>query len=607
MHYFYRPIIMNSLSARSTKMGLLCLLILVGISDHAYAAQTPSQEPSSEEGNIAPIRVIGDRYPIFAGVAVDAVNDKVVMTDDNHFSVLLYDRDVPGDSEEITEYRRRIQGPQTRLSSVCGVALDPETQEMYVLNTDFGNNMLVFSYEQSGNASPLRELSVDHGGWGIFLDRQVNNELFFTIQHLNKIAVYRPNAQGNQTTVRFIQGPKTRLADPHGIFVDTENDEIVVTNHHSAHRIEAGVHAATLNFPYMLQSTGRYQLASVTVYSRTAQGDVAPLRTIQGPKTRLNLPLGVAVDADGDGSFDSLKKLEMLAEAVMEKCDANDGINDGVIDNPLSCDFDPEVDLSGMMCAGDVNADGCLTTAQLQTIKDFYSGPYDSRGRSILKGKAFGTELEWANRYIPYEGNSFSPSQFATSGDHINYLFYETDPGVPMPDLTDPSLKPDKTRTPPEWSLWEFDIDDFTAGLGDFMKSITDATDPDLRRFHIRNGGKMILYTGWADPSPPVATLIDYYNDLADTTFSGDLDTTKEHTRLFLVPGMGHCRGGPGPNTWDKLAPLVDWWKTAMHLILSLPPTAPMGWWTTNGGSVPTRSWLCTRAPPGVKTILPIG
>jgi DNA-binding beta-propeller fold protein YncE len=218
-------------------MGLLCLLILGGISNPAYTApQTPSQEPTSEEGNIAPIRVIGDRYPMFAGVAVDPVNDKVVMTDDNHFSVLLYDRDVPGDSEEITEYRRRIQGPQTRLSSVCGVALDPETQEMYVLNTDFGNNMLVFSYEQSGNASPIRELSVDHGGWGIFLDRKVNNELFFTIQHLNKIAVYRPNAQGNETTVRFIQGPKTRLVDPHGIFVDTENDEIVVPLYASINR-----------------------------------------------------------------------------------------------------------------------------------------------------------------------------------------------------------------------------------------------------------------------------------------------------------------------------------------------------------------------------------
>ena len=315
----------------------------------------------------------------------------------------------------------------------------------------------------------------------------------------------------------------------------------------------------------------------------------------------------LAYDTDGDGSFDSLKKLEMLAEAVMEKCDANDGINDGVIDNPLSCDFDPDVDLSGMMCAGDVNADGCLTTAQLQTIKDFYSGPYDSRGRSILKGKAFGSELEWANRYIPYEGNSFFPSQFGTSGDHINYLFYETDPGVPTPDLTDPSLKPDKTRTPPEWSLWEFDIDDFTAGLGDFMKSITDATDPDLRRFHIRNGGKMILYTGWADPSPPAATLIDYYNYLATPRSQAISTPPKSIQDCFWCLGWVIVVAGRAP------IPGINWlrwwigWKTAMHLILSLPPTAPMGWWTTNGGSVPTRSWLCTRVPPGVKTILPIG
>ena len=288
---------MTSLSSHNRNVILLCLLIGGGSS--AYSQQTDASD-ASEEGNIAPIRVIWDRYPVYAGVAVDSVNDKVVMTDDNNFGVLLYDRDVPGSNEEITEVRRRIEGPQTRLSSVCGVALDPATQEMYVLNTDFGNNMLVFSYEQSGNAAPLRELAVDHGGWGIFLDSEINNELYFTIQHLNKISVYHPDAQGRDTTVRYIQGPKTKLVDPHGIFVDTENDEIVVTNHHSSHQIETGVHAATLNFRHMLQSTGRYELASVTVYERTAQGDAVPLRTIQGPKTRLNLPLGVAVDHEKD-------------------------------------------------------------------------------------------------------------------------------------------------------------------------------------------------------------------------------------------------------------------------------------------------------------------
>ena len=290
-------------------MAFLCLLILAGTSACTETAEGPdatsmlSEQPAddlSEVGNIAPIRVIYDRYPMFAGVAVDSVTDQAVLTDDNLRSVLVYDRNTPGSSEHITEYSRRIAGPSTRLSSVCGVAVDPENQEIYVLNTDAGDNMLVYSYDQSGDTAPLRELSVDHGGWGMFLDHKNHKELFFTIQHLNKISVYRPNAEGREEPHRYIQGPNTKLVDPHGIFVDTVNDEIVVSNHHSSHKIETGVVAATLNFRYLLQSSGRYELSSVTVYSRTAEGDAAPLRTIQGSKTGLNLPLGVAVDTERD-------------------------------------------------------------------------------------------------------------------------------------------------------------------------------------------------------------------------------------------------------------------------------------------------------------------
>jgi len=313
MRHFFRPTIMMGHNSPNRTIALLCLLIMGGTSDCTDASEGPGGAPdsdailsdqqggdASEVGNIAPIRTIYDRYPTFAGVAVDPVNKKAVFTDDNTQSVLIYDSDTPGDSEHITEFSKRIAGPTSRVSSACGVAVDPEKQEIYVLNTDFRNNMLVFSYEQSGDAAPLRELEVDHGGWGMYLDHQNYNELFFTIQHLNKIAVYRPNAQGKEEPHRFIQGPKTGMSDPHGIFVDTKNDEIVVTNHHSSHQIETGVHAATLNFRHMLQSTGRFKLASITVYSRTAEGDAAPLRTIQGPKTGLNLPLGVVVDPDRD-------------------------------------------------------------------------------------------------------------------------------------------------------------------------------------------------------------------------------------------------------------------------------------------------------------------
>ena len=82
--------------------------------------------------------------------------------------------------------------------------------------------------------------------------------------------------------------------------MDTQNDEIVVTNHHSFHQVETGGLEAQQDFRYALQSSGRFLEPSITVYSRTAQGDAVPLRKIQGPKTRLSLPLGVAVDLERD-------------------------------------------------------------------------------------------------------------------------------------------------------------------------------------------------------------------------------------------------------------------------------------------------------------------
>lgn len=267
----------------------------------------------------------------------------------------------------------------------------------------------------------------------------------------------------------------------------------------------------------------------------------------------------LAFDSDGDGSFDSLKKQEMLEEAVLSKCDAQDGISDGVINDPLSCNFDPEVDLADRMCPGNVNADGCFTRAQLQTIKDFYRGAHDSKGVSIHKGKAFGSEFGWSQRYIPHTGNPSLPSVLTNSANHVNYLFYEEDPGVPMPDPGDLSLIPDPRRQPPEWAWWQFNADDFTAGKGDFMKAITDATDPDLKRFLTQNEGKFILYHGWGDAGVHPEPTVDYYQEVVDATFGGDLEAAREDMRLFMVPGMGHCRGGPGPNSWDKLAPLVEW------------------------------------------------
>ena len=267
----------------------------------------------------------------------------------------------------------------------------------------------------------------------------------------------------------------------------------------------------------------------------------------------------LAHDSDGDGSFDSLSKLDILADTVMAKCDVLDGIEDGVIDDPLSCGFDPDIDLAPLMCPVGRDGENCFTAAQLQTVKDYYSGPYDSGGVSIIKGRAPGSERAWT-QFIPHAGNANFPGMLrGAAGGHIENLFYEQDPGVPVADPTDLSRAPDRSANPPEYAWWEFDIDDVTAGRADFMKAITNADDPDLRRFLVEGGGKLILWHGWADAGAPPEPTLNYHEEAVAATFGGDLHEAGAHARLFMFPGMGHCGGGAGPNRWDALAPLVNW------------------------------------------------
>ena len=312
-------------------------------------------------------------------------------------------------------------------------------------------------------------------------------------------------------------------------------------------------------FPYDFD--GIVAGAPVIFYQRTNATHTWMLQQI----FRDNLAGNLAYDQDGDGVPESLTKFDLLIDAVMAKCDGVDGINDGVIDNPLACDFKPEVELAEKMCPDNVNGDACFTTQQLQTVKDIYRGAHDSKGVRVFKGKPLGSEPGWASGLFPHAGNNMSPARLGTperpgtTSEHMNYLFYEEDPGVPMPAFNDLSQVPDKTSQPPEYAWWEFDIDDVTSGKGDLMMSITEATDPNLSRFLLKNNGKLIIYHGWADSLANPEPTLDYYKDVVETTFNGDIDAAKQKVQLFMAPGMGHCGSGPGPNSWDKLAPLVDW------------------------------------------------
>ena len=275
-----------------------------------------------------PVRIITDPYATFNGIVVDEEKGEVFLGSDNKYlgeSIQVYRTEFPP-TDRIMEPLRRIAGPKANLGLVCALGISPQHKELYFVNNDSVDNMGVFSLDANGNVSPTRELNVPHGAWGVFFERKFD-ELFITVEHVNKMSVYLRTAQGDDDPMRVIQGPSTELADPHGIYVDVENNEIYITNHGhwrrtrfgEGYNIKGDSKLARLRGnegPYpgtpdpLAPSTGKFVPSAITVYPRSGNGDVAPVRMIQGPKTRLNLPLGILLDtasnqlvvANGDDS-----------------------------------------------------------------------------------------------------------------------------------------------------------------------------------------------------------------------------------------------------------------------------------------------------------------
>lgn len=249
----------------------------------AAAANDPSRREVALDRT--PLRVIRDTYPTYSAVAIDPARKEIVLQDENLFQILVYDRlsNTPP-TAGMTEPKRIIAGRNTKVEFNCALYIDPQSGDIYSVNNDTLDTLTVFSREARGDVPPNRELHTPHRTYGIAVDEEAQ-EMFLTVEHPPEIVVYQKLASGNDKPLRVIEGHSTGLEDAHGIAIDPKNQLMYVSNHgHTSDPASPG--------------GGRFEPPSITVYPLKASGDVKPLRTIEGPKTRLNWPAHMFLDVE---------------------------------------------------------------------------------------------------------------------------------------------------------------------------------------------------------------------------------------------------------------------------------------------------------------------
>ena len=263
----------------------------------ARAALQAGDEPrTAVDADRAPVRVIRDTYPTYSAIAVDTTSGEVYLQDENLFGYKVFNRlDNTPATANFTEPKRIVQGLRTKMEFNCGLYIDQKTGDVYSVNNDTVDTMVIFPREAKGNATPKRELTTPHRTWGIAVDEQ-NQELFLTVEHPPAVVVYRKTASGNDKPLRILEGERTELEDAHGIAIDTKNKLLFIGNHGATSSAVPG--DSIMKIQRRVPGSGRFELPSITVYPLDASGDTPPLRIIEGPKTQLNWPAAMFLDVE---------------------------------------------------------------------------------------------------------------------------------------------------------------------------------------------------------------------------------------------------------------------------------------------------------------------
>ena len=216
------------------------------------------------------------------------------------------------------------------------------------------------------------------------------------------------------------------------------------------------------------------------------------------------------------------EKYPAIHQAVLAACDGLDGLKDGLIQDPTSCHFDPQV-----MACKEGDGASCLTPKQVQSVKTIL-GPAKTRtGEVIFPSYQPGTELAWG---LLIGG----PDPYDTALDQFRYMVFDD----------------------PKWDWRTFDVDRDMAKADQKLHGLLTAIDPKSISPFFKRGGKLLTYQGWSDQDISPLASVNFYKSVRSAV--GDADVSSA-MRLFMVPGMGHCGGGEGPNTFDMMVPLEQW------------------------------------------------
>ena len=211
--------------------------------------------------------------------------NEVFLQDSNTWSIRVFNRldNTPAGAPR-TQPKRVISGPKTDVQFNSCVYIDPTNGDIYSVENDIGDSIVVFAEGAEGDIEPKRHLKITHRGYAMTIDEE-KQELFLSVQYPPQVAVYRKLASGDEKPIRLIQGESTRLSDAHGIAIDTKNKLLFINNWGNIS-------------DYNVVGTGRFETPSITVYPLDANGDISPLRVIQGPRTQLNWPASMSLDPD---------------------------------------------------------------------------------------------------------------------------------------------------------------------------------------------------------------------------------------------------------------------------------------------------------------------